>query len=82
VATLIQQLPVFVNKFANSVVNGAVQVQLTFNSANTVCPYVLGAQTAEPTAPTGSPPLGNTCGVSAPDLLQRGAANAPVGPGG
>ncbi|HEV3265043.1 MAG TPA: MlaD family protein [Acidimicrobiales bacterium] len=82
VATLIQQLPIFVNKFANSVVNGAVQVQLTFNNANTVCPYVLGAQTAEPTAPTGSPALGNTCGVSAPDLLQRGAANAPVGPGG
>jgi phospholipid/cholesterol/gamma-HCH transport system substrate-binding protein len=82
VQSLLAQLPIFVNKIADTVSGGAVQVQLNYNNADAVCPYILGAETAEPTAPTGPPTLNRTCNLTAADLLQRGAANAPVAPGG
>jgi phospholipid/cholesterol/gamma-HCH transport system substrate-binding protein len=55
---------------------------LGLNTENTVCPYVLGADQALPTQSTSAtaPPLNNTCSISAPDLLQRGAEHAPVVP--
>jgi phospholipid/cholesterol/gamma-HCH transport system substrate-binding protein len=82
VITLLQQLPIFVNKIARAASGGSVAVNIFYNSANTVCPYVPGAQTAEPTAATGSAVLNRACALSAGDLLQRGAAEAPVASGG
>jgi hypothetical protein len=82
VISLLQQLPTFVNKIAATASGGSVAVQLYYNNKNTVCPYVSGAESTEPTASTGSPDLTRTCGTSAPDLLQRGAANTPVASGG
>jgi phospholipid/cholesterol/gamma-HCH transport system substrate-binding protein len=78
VQSLLQQLPGFVNKIADTASGGSVAVTIYYNSANTVCPYLSGAQTPPPTAATGAPTLTNSCGINAPDLLQRGAANAPV----
>jgi phospholipid/cholesterol/gamma-HCH transport system substrate-binding protein len=77
VESLLSQLPAFTHKIASVVSGGDIQVELNFNNANTVCPYILGAQVAEPTAKTGSPALSNTCTLTAPDLLQRGSADAP-----
>ncbi len=78
VQSLLQQLPSFVNKIAATASGGSVAVNIYYNSANTVCPYLSGAQTPPPTAATGAPTLTNSCALHAPDLLQRGAANAPV----
>jgi hypothetical protein len=47
-----------------------------------VCPYLSWAQTPEPTAAAGAPDLMRTCTVQAPDLLQRGSAEAPLSSGG
>ncbi|HEX3795581.1 MAG TPA: MlaD family protein [Acidimicrobiales bacterium] len=77
VQSLLSELPAFTHKIASVVAGGSVQVHITYDNANTVCPYVLGAQVAEPTAKTGSPALNNTCTLTAPDLLQRGSADAP-----
>jgi phospholipid/cholesterol/gamma-HCH transport system substrate-binding protein len=82
VIALLRALPVFVNRIAESASGGSVAVQIFYNSANTICPYISGAATAEPTAATGTPDLTRGCGISAPDLLQRGAANVPVASGG
>jgi phospholipid/cholesterol/gamma-HCH transport system substrate-binding protein len=82
VQALLDQLPTFVSKIARSASSGSVAVHIYYNSKNTVCPYVAGAQTAEPTATTPSAALNRTCGVTAPDLNQRGAANVPVSSGG
>jgi phospholipid/cholesterol/gamma-HCH transport system substrate-binding protein len=82
VISLLQQLPGFVNKIAATATGGSVAVQIYYNAKNTVCPYLTQAQASEPTAATGSPDLTRTCGASAPDLLQRGAANTPVASGG
>jgi phospholipid/cholesterol/gamma-HCH transport system substrate-binding protein len=81
VVSLLEQLPGFVNKIADTAKGGSVAVQLYYNAKNTVCPYVSGAQEPEPTAATGSPDLTRTCNTTAPDLLQRGAANTPVASG-
>jgi phospholipid/cholesterol/gamma-HCH transport system substrate-binding protein len=82
VVSLLQQLPGFVNKIANTASGGSVAVDIYYNSQNTVCPYLSGAQTPEPTAATGAPDLMRTCTVQAPDLLQRGSAEAPLSSGG
>ncbi len=82
VVSLLQQLPGFVNKIANTASGGSVAVNIYYNTENTVCPYLSGAQTAEPTAATGAPDLMRTCTLQAPDLLQRGSAEAPLSSGG
>ncbi len=82
IVSLLQQLPTFVNKIADTASGGSVAVNIFYNSQNTVCPYVSGAQTPEPTAATGAPDLMRMCTLEAPDLLQRGAAETPVASGG
>jgi phospholipid/cholesterol/gamma-HCH transport system substrate-binding protein len=82
IVSLLQQLPGFVRRIAETASNGSVAAQLYYNSQNTVCPYINGAQGAEPTAATGSPDLNRICNLKAPDLLQRGSAEAPVASGG
>jgi phospholipid/cholesterol/gamma-HCH transport system substrate-binding protein len=82
VVSLLQQLPGFVNKIADTASGGSVSVNIFYNTKNSVCPYLSGAQTPEPTAATGAPDLMRTCTLQAPDLLQRGAAEAPLSSGG
>ncbi len=82
VVSLLQQLPAFVNNIANTASGGSVAVNIYYNTKNTVCPYLSGAQTPEPTAATGVPDLMRTCTLEAPDLLQRGAAQVPQPSGG
>ena len=76
VVSLLQQLPGFVNKIADTASGGSVAVNIYYNTKNSVCPYLSGAQTPEPTAATGAPDLMRTCTLQAPDLLQRGAARS------
>jgi phospholipid/cholesterol/gamma-HCH transport system substrate-binding protein len=82
VASLLQQLPAFVNNIADTAAGGSVAVNIYYNTKNTVCPYISGAETPEPTAATGAPDLMRICTLEAPDLLQRGAAEAPQPSGG
>jgi phospholipid/cholesterol/gamma-HCH transport system substrate-binding protein len=82
VLSLLQQLPVFVNNIANTASGGSVAVNIYYNTKNTVCPYLSGAQMPEPTAATGAPDLMRSCTLEAPDLLQRGAAQVPQSSGG
>jgi phospholipid/cholesterol/gamma-HCH transport system substrate-binding protein len=82
VVALLQQLPAFVNNIADTASGGSVAVSIFYDTKNTVCPYLSGAQTPEPTAATGAPDLMRTCTLEAPDLLQRGAAQVPQSPGG
>lgn len=82
VVALLQQLPAFVNNIADTASGGSVAVNIYYDTKNTVCPYVSGAQTPEPTATTGAPDLMRACTYTAPDLLQRGAAQVPRAPGG
>jgi phospholipid/cholesterol/gamma-HCH transport system substrate-binding protein len=82
VIALLDELPTFVNKIAASAKGGSVAVQIYYNSKNTVCPYISGAATPQPTKATGAAALDRSCSKTAPDLLQRGAANAPVSSGG
>jgi phospholipid/cholesterol/gamma-HCH transport system substrate-binding protein len=82
VVSLLQQLPGFVNKIANTASGGSVAVNIYYNTKNSVCPYASAAQTPEPTAATGAPDLMRTCTLQAPDLLQRGSAEAPLSSGG
>ncbi|HEX4163376.1 MAG TPA: hypothetical protein VHZ05_12820, partial [Acidimicrobiales bacterium] len=79
---LLQQLPAFVNNIANTASGGSVAVTIYYNTKNTVCPYLSGPQTPEPTAATGAPDLMRTCTLEAPDLLQRGSAQVPRSSGG
>ena len=80
--SLLQQLPAFVNNIADTASGGSVAVNIFYDTKNTVCPYLSGAQAPEPTAATGAPDLMRTCTLEAPDLLQRGAAQVPQPPGG
>jgi phospholipid/cholesterol/gamma-HCH transport system substrate-binding protein len=82
VLSLLQHLPVFVNNIANTASGGSVAVNIYYNTKNTVCPYLSGAQMPEPTAAAGAPDLMRSCTLEAPDLLQRGAAQVPQSPGG
>jgi phospholipid/cholesterol/gamma-HCH transport system substrate-binding protein len=81
VISLLQELPTFVNKIADTANGGSVAVQIYYNSKNTVCPYTAGGSMPEPTAASSTPVLDRSCPTTAPDSLQRGAANAPVSSG-
>jgi phospholipid/cholesterol/gamma-HCH transport system substrate-binding protein len=82
VVSLLEQLPGFVHKIAATTSGGSVSVSINYNDKDTVCPYVSGAEASEPTQATSGPDLSRQCTTSAPDLLQRGSANAPVSSGG
>ncbi len=80
VQALFSVLPVVAGDLGAVGGNGAIRGEVTLNTADTVCPYVPASQQASPFVVTGSAPLDNTCPITAPDLLQRGAQNAPVAP--
>lgn len=77
VQAFLQILPIFAGDIASTVHDGSINVELKFNTDEPVCPYISGADTPEPTQATGAPALDRTCQSSAPDLLQRGANEAP-----
>jgi phospholipid/cholesterol/gamma-HCH transport system substrate-binding protein len=81
VVSLLQQLPIFVNKIAATATGGSVAVQIYYNSANTVCPYAAATPPPPPTEAVPNPELDRACAVTASDLLQRGSANTPVSSG-
>jgi phospholipid/cholesterol/gamma-HCH transport system substrate-binding protein len=80
VQALFAVLPVVASDLSAVGSGGQLRGELGLNTAETVCPYVPSSQQAVPTQPTGSASLNNTCSITAPDLLQRGAQNAPVVP--
>lgn len=77
IQALFQALPMFANDLASVTSGDQIRSELLFNANNTVCPYVPANQIAGPTQPTAAPDLNLSCPISAPDLLQRGAARAP-----
>jgi phospholipid/cholesterol/gamma-HCH transport system substrate-binding protein len=76
IQALFQALPVFANDLASVTSGDQIRSELLFNGSSTVCPYLPPNQLAGPTQPTGTPNLNLSCPISAPDLLQRGAARA------
>jgi len=79
---MLEVLPVVANQLGQTVSGGQIRGELLYNDGQTVCPYLPSSQIAGPTQPTGAASLTNACNKTAPDLLQRGAANAPTPPGG
>jgi ABC-type transporter Mla subunit MlaD len=73
VQAMFQLLPVVSSDLATVAGGGQVRGELTFNTANTVCPYILGSQMPGPTQRVSTPVLTNSCPTSAPDMLKRGA---------
>jgi phospholipid/cholesterol/gamma-HCH transport system substrate-binding protein len=71
-------LPMVSNDLAAVAAGGQVHGELEVNTADTVCPYVLGSQMPGPTQPVGTAALSNGCGTTAPDMLQRGAGTTPT----
>jgi len=82
VRAIFELLPVVSDELAAVVSSGQVNGVLDINTADTVCPYILGSQMPGPTQKVASPSLTNNCGSTAPDLLQRGAGSTPAYPGG
>jgi phospholipid/cholesterol/gamma-HCH transport system substrate-binding protein len=78
VQALFAVLPVVASDLSSVGSNGELRGELGLNTNETVCPYVPGSQQALPTQSTGTAALNNQCSITAPDLLQRGAQNAPV----
>ena len=78
VRAVFELLPVVSTDLASVSSGGHVHGELEINTANTVCPYILGSQMPGPTQAVSSVPLSNTCTTSAPDMLQRGAASTPA----
>jgi len=82
VQAIFELLPVVSNDLASVSSGGQVHGVLDINTADTVCPYILGSQMPGPTQAVASPALANTCPTTAPDMLQRGANSTPAFPGG
>ena len=82
IRALFQALPVFAGDLASVSAGGEIRSELTYNTADPVCPYVSGSAMAAPTAQTGAPNLSLPCLLSAPDLLQRGVSAVPGGSNG
>jgi phospholipid/cholesterol/gamma-HCH transport system substrate-binding protein len=82
VRAIFELLPVVSDELATVAGGGAVHGVLDINTADTVCPYILGSQMPGPTQKVASASLTNTCGTSAPDMLQRGAGSSPAFPAG
>jgi phospholipid/cholesterol/gamma-HCH transport system substrate-binding protein len=79
VQALFQVLPVVATDLASSASGGQVNGELSFNTANTVCPYIPATAIPGPTEKETTAALDNACGTRASDLLQRGAYNSPDG---
>jgi phospholipid/cholesterol/gamma-HCH transport system substrate-binding protein len=79
VQALFQVLPVVATDLASSASGGQVNGELSFNTANTVCPYIPATAIPGPTEKETTAPLDNSCDTRAADLLQRGAYNSPGG---
>jgi phospholipid/cholesterol/gamma-HCH transport system substrate-binding protein len=73
-------LPVVSDDLAAVAGGGVIHGVLDINTADPVCPYVIGAQMAGPTQPVANAPLDNTCSTTAPGLLARGANSATAYP--
>jgi phospholipid/cholesterol/gamma-HCH transport system substrate-binding protein len=82
VQAMFQLLPVVSDDLASVAGGGQIHGELEFNTADTVCPYILGSQMPGPTQKVLLPSLTNTCAATAPDMLQRGADSAPTYTGG
>jgi ABC-type transporter Mla subunit MlaD len=80
VQALFAVLPVVASDLASVSAGGNIRGEIAFNTQNTVCSYIPSVLQALPTQATGPPPMNNTCPITAPDLLQRGAQHAPVVP--
>jgi phospholipid/cholesterol/gamma-HCH transport system substrate-binding protein len=80
VRAIFELLPVVSDDLAAAAPGGAVKGELDINTANTVCPYILGAAMPLPTAKSGLAPLDNNCSASAPDMLQHGSGSTPSFP--
>jgi phospholipid/cholesterol/gamma-HCH transport system substrate-binding protein len=82
VRAIFELLPLVSSDLAGIAAGGQVHGVLDINTADTVCPYILGARMPGPTQKVASPTLTNTCTSTAPDMLQRGASSSPVFAGG
>ncbi|HEY7948514.1 MAG TPA: MlaD family protein [Acidimicrobiales bacterium] len=82
VRAIFQLLPVVSEDLASVESGGQLHGELEINTANTVCPYILGGQMPGPTQAEAFASPSNTCLSSAPDMLRRGANSAPSYPGG
>jgi phospholipid/cholesterol/gamma-HCH transport system substrate-binding protein len=82
VRAIFELLPLVSSDLAAVAAGGQIHGVLEINTADTVCPYILGSQMPGPTQKVPSPALTNTCTSTAPDMLQRGASSTPVFPGG
>ena len=75
-------LPVVSDDLAAVAGGGQVHGVLDFNTADPVCPYILGSQMPGPTQKVTTPSLTGNCNSSGPGLLQRGAGSKPAFPNG
>jgi phospholipid/cholesterol/gamma-HCH transport system substrate-binding protein len=82
VQAIFQLLPVVSGDLASVAGGGQLHGELEVNTADTVCPYILGSQMPGPTQSVSLPSLSNACTATAPDMLRRGANSAPAYPGG
>ncbi|MGH9172586.1 MAG: MCE family protein [Acidimicrobiales bacterium] len=73
VRAIFELLPIVSDDLASVASGGRIHGVLEINTANTVCPYVLGSQMPGPTQKVAAPTLSSSCSSSAPDMLQRGA---------
>ncbi|MCU4186141.1 MCE family protein [Acidiferrimicrobium sp. IK] len=76
VQALLQVLPTVTAALGSTVSNGVVHTHFFIDDADPVCTYA-NAPLGEPTARSAPVDLSRTCTVSAPNLQQRGSANAP-----
>ena len=82
VRAIFELLPVVSDDLAAVAYGGQVHGVIDLNTADTVCPYIVGAQMPGPTQPVANAPLDNNCSTSSPDMLQRGADSPPAFPSG
>jgi phospholipid/cholesterol/gamma-HCH transport system substrate-binding protein len=77
VDAIFRLLPMVSDDLASVAGGGQIHGEVTFNTADTVCPYIPGAQMPGPTQRELLPALSNSCTSSAPDMLRRGADSSP-----
>jgi phospholipid/cholesterol/gamma-HCH transport system substrate-binding protein len=79
VQALFQILPVVATRAAGALAGNEAHAEASFNIDQPVCAYVPGTLIYGPTQLTGTAALDNGCSTRNPDMLQRGAYNAPGG---
>lgn len=75
IKALFEVLPLFSQDVATVTSGGQIRFELTFNTADPVCPYT--TTMVEPTSLVPVANLTGNCHTEAPNLLQRGADKAP-----